>query len=78
MTQEDYKTLQELHDKGIYISVAPCHATEEYPYRWVVNKKQNGSWGGCATFYAPEKSGDASTHDAALKRAIEWTLENLI
>ena len=75
-------TLQEvwewLYDKGIFISVSPYYATEEEPFRWEVNKRQEGHWGGSATYYAPEKSGDASTQEAALEQAIQWTLKNLI
>lgn len=75
-------TLQEvwewLYDRGIFISVTPCYATEVEPFRWEVNKKQEGSWGGSATYYAREKYGDASSPDKALERAIVWVLENLM
>ena len=67
-----------LYDRGIFISVTPCYATEEEPYRWEVNKKQQGHCGGSATYYAREKYGDASSPEKALEQAIVWVLENMM
>lgn len=78
----DTPTLQQVYDwlykKGVWIYVSRYYATEEEPFRWVVNKKQEGSWGGSSTYYAPEKEGDAGTQEEALEQAFQWTLNNLI
>lgn len=63
---------------GIYIICTKDYHSEEVPWVWSVNKKQEGYWGGSATYYAPEKSGEAKTHDDAFEQAMQWTLKNLI
>ena len=75
MTREEIT--KALDEKGIYIVVEPCYATKEFPYRWKVMQKQ-GYWGGSATYYAPVKTGDASTHESAGEEATKYALNNLI
>lgn len=63
---------------GIHIECTKDNHSEEMPWVWVVHKKQPGRWGGSATYYFPEKSGEAPTYDDASEQALQWTLENLI
>jgi len=63
---------------GIHIVCVKNNHSEEMPWAWIVNKKQPGRWGGSATYYFPEKSGEAKTYDDASEQALQWTLENLI
>ncbi|MBO7609722.1 MAG: hypothetical protein J6W60_08885 [Treponema sp.] len=75
MTREE--TNKKLSDNGMYITVEPCYATMEKPFRWKVMKIQ-GYWGGSASYYAPVAFGDSSTREIAREDAEKYTLENLI
>lgn len=60
---------------GIYLVCTKDNHSEEMPWVWSVNKKQQGSWGGSATYYFPEKSGEAETYDDASEQALQEALE---
>lgn len=60
---------------GIHIECTKDNHSEEMPWVWVLHKKQPGRWGGSATYYFPEKSGEAETYDDASEQALQEALE---
>ena len=60
---------------GIYLVCTKDNHSDEMPLVWSVHKKQDGSWGGSATYYFPEKTGEAKTHEDAFEQALQEAIK---